>query len=459
MVFAFWRVHRLALLVTLISALSYFLLSYVVEREQTFALIGSFLVASAGFLVLMNQEKGNFSFLVVVGILFRIIFLLSYPELSQDFYRFIWDGHLLKLGHNPYLSSPDELMPVLGDLIPNAQKLHAGMGELSARHFSNYPPANQVLFALSAWLGGQSLLASVVVLRVIIMAADVFVLFTLREILRRLSISTHQAFWYFLNPLVIIELTGNLHFEGVMIALFAGSLMLLVKGNTLGAGLLYSLSIGLKLVPLLFLPLFLTYPRFRQTVVFYLVVGAGLTALVLPFSTPESAAHYGETLSLWFSNFRFNAGIFGLANSMAVDYFGARPWEFIEWWGKGGAAATIIFSLFLVLHRRRRSFVQLTQAMLVLLSFYFLISSTVHPWYLVFLVFLGVFGRLKYPLVWSVLVVLSYSAYRNPDYKEYDLLIAVEYVLLFATLIYDYVTFRKFDGKFNLPASPASEKF
>jgi hypothetical protein len=243
-----------------------------------------------------------------------------------------------------------------------------------------------------------------------------------------------------------------------MIALFAGSLLLFKRGSTLWSGLLYALSIGLKLIPLLFLPLFLTYPRLRQTIAFYLVVGIGLAALVLPFSTPESAAHYGETLSLWFSNFRFNAGVFGLANGMAVEYFGARPWEFIEWWGKGVAAATMAFALFLAMYRKTRSFVQLTQAMLILLSFYFLISSTVHPWYLVFLVFLGVFGRLKFPLVWSVLVVLSYSAYRNPDYREYDLLLTVEYVLLFATLIYDYVTFRKFDGKFNLPVNPASEK-
>ncbi len=448
----------MALLVTLISALSYFLLSYIIEREHTFALLGIFLLASAGYLILMNREKGNFTFLFVAGILFRLVFLLSFPELSQDFYRFIWDGHLLRLGYNPYLYTPDELLPILGDLVPNARKLHAGMGELSAGHFSNYPPVNQALFTLSAWLGGKSLLSSVIALRVVIIAADIFALYTLREILRSLSISTHQVFWYFLNPLVIVELTGNLHFEGVMIALFAGSLLLLKKGRALGSGLLYSLSIGLKLVPMLFLPLFLTYPKSRPTVVFYLGVAVGLTAWILPLYTPESVGHYGETLSLWFSNFRFNAGLFGLTNGIAVEWFGVRPWEFITWWGKGVAGVTVIFALFIVLYRRTRTFVQLTQAMLILLGFYFLISSTVHPWYLVFLVFLGVFGRLKFPLVWSIAVFLSYSAYRNPEYREYDGVIIAEYVLLFATLVYDYVTFRKFDGKFNLPVSPASEK-
>jgi len=95
------------------------------------------------------------------------------PNLSQDFYRFIWDGELVLSGINPYLQTPDAIMANGEILLSNAQELHNGMGSLSARHFSNYPPLNQLLFAFSAFLGGKSIMGSLIVMRSIIILADI----------------------------------------------------------------------------------------------------------------------------------------------------------------------------------------------------------------------------------------------------------------------------------------------
>eukprot|EP00952_Eustigmatos_sp_NYUAD-ZCMA_P002952 12888-Eustigmatos_ZCMA.PRE.1 len=51
-------------------------------------------------------------------------------------------------------------------------ELHEGMSTLNARHYSNYPPVNQVLFALASILGGGSVMGSMIAMRLTVIAAD-----------------------------------------------------------------------------------------------------------------------------------------------------------------------------------------------------------------------------------------------------------------------------------------------
>ena len=78
--------------------------------------------------------------------------------------------------------------------------------------------------------------------------------------------------------------------------------------------------------------------------------------------------------------------------------------------------------------------------MLWVLTFYLFVSTTVHPWYITFLVLLTVFTEYRFALLWSGLVVLSYFAYSNPDYIEHLGILAFEYIAVFTFMIYEIST-------------------
>lgn len=75
--------------------------------------------------------------------------------------------------------------------------------------------------------------------------------------------------------------------------------------------------------------------------------------------------------------------------------------------------------------------------MLIILTTYFFLASTVHPWYIIFLLILGIYSDYRYPVLWSAVVILSYATYANPDYNENLWLVAFEYLVVFGLLIYE----------------------
>ncbi|WP_223826635.1 glycosyltransferase 87 family protein [Flagellimonas sp. S3867] len=427
------------MLLVLGSILFYTSFAYDLNREDFPKLIS--LVAAVFFLhyKLIQLQKWNFKFLLISGILFRLVFLLAEPNLSQDFYRFIWDGELIKNGVNPYLDVPNNLILQPHLPISNAQQLFDGMGSLSAKHFSNYPPLNQIIFTIAAFLGGGSILGSVIVMRLTIVLADLGILYFGRKLLQKLNKSNHMAFWYFLNPLVIIELTGNLHFEGVMLFFFVWSLYLIADKKWLAAAPIYAMSIMIKLVPILFLPLFVKYFGFKKSVLFYIMVGASCVLLLLPFYSSSFIDNYSETVGLWFSNFEFNSSIYNLVKHIGITFFDAKPWILIKDYGKWMAIIVVITAVLIAFLRKNQKMGTLITSMLMVLTTYYFLSSTVHPWYIIFLLVLAIFTEYRYAIVWSLLVILSYWAYSNSDFTESFWLLAIEYIAVMGFLIYEIV--------------------
>lgn len=447
----FFKLNKIPLLLVLTSLLFYWVFAFDLVRTDYTKLICLYTALFFLFYKLVQSLKNQIVFLTWLAFGFRAIFILAIPNLSQDFHRFIWDGRMILEGFNPYLFTPESFISIAKFPIYQAQVLFDGMGALNASHFSNYPPINQLCFAIAAVFAGKSILGSVIVMRLIIITADFGTLYFGKKLLNKLNIPVYHIFWYILNPFIIIELTGNLHFEGVMIFFLIWSLYLLHCGKWVYAALALALSVSTKLIPLLFLPLFyqwfmkhniikkeiLTSLKLTKLMSFYAIVCSTTLLLFMPFYSTEFIINYTKTISLWFRDFEFNASLYYIAREIGYRFRGYNEITVI---GKTIPFIVIFFVLILTYFRKNKTTIQLITAMLFVLSFYYFTATTVHPWYIATLLFLSVFTKYKFPLVWSGAIVLSYLAYLNvnkEDASENLWIIVLEYLVVYGVFIWE----------------------
>lgn len=407
---------------------------------------------------IVDQSNKDWKLIAIAALLFRIILLFSTPNLSQDFYRFIWDGRILLNGLNPYLSLPQLWIAENNAPIAQAKELYQGMGTLNGSHFTNYPPISQLCNLITALLSSSSIIGSIIVYRILIIGADFGIFYFGRKLLADCNLPKNRIFWYILNPFVILELTGNLHFESIMIFFIIWSLYLLHKGYWYWAAVVLGLSVSVKLIPLLFLPLFYQKfilknkddkplkIRFITLIGFYSIVLATVYITFAPFLSDQFLANFTKTISLWFQNFEFNASIFYIIRWIGYQTVG---WNVIETAGIILPLFTIMILLALTFFKTNKTTTQLITAMLIGISCYYFLSTTVHPWYIAVPLALCVFTNYKFPVIWSFFIVLSYSAYMNADYSENLWLVGLEYVLVFSFFIYEvyHLTYKKHKEK------------
>ena len=425
---------NLSSLLVVLSGVFYHIFAYAISREDYLELIVLYATLFFLFYRLIASQAISEKRLVQLSFVFRALLLFAIPNLSQDFYRFIWDGRIALAGINPYLNTPlsyfqDGIFP-----IAQGRELYEGMGSLSAKHYTNYPPLNQLCFAIAALFAGKSILGSAVVLRLIIIAADYGTYHYGKKLLANIGLPTKKIFWYLLNPFIILELTGNLHFEGVMIFFMIWSLYQLASGNWKKSAVLLACSISIKLIPLMFLPIFYRFLGFKKLFLYGLIVGLTSILLFAPFLSTQFINNYSDTVGLWFQNFEFNASLYYVARAIGYYISGYNEIAII---GKTIPLVVVLFIMAISFSKKRISVQHVVQGMLIALSFYFFTATTVHPWYISTLLVLSLFTSYKFPLVWSFVIILSYLSYSSYTAQENLWIVFIEYAVVYGYLAYE----------------------
>ncbi|MGD9866814.1 MAG: glycosyltransferase 87 family protein [Hyphomicrobiales bacterium] len=200
--------------------------------------------------------------IAAAGLAARLMLLASEPVLEDDYQRYLWDGGVTASGLNPYAASPAAALAALPET--ELGQLAAASGDVLGRvnhpHLRTvYPPVAQGVFALAHRLSPWSLTAW----RAVTVALELSAFALLIVLLRDVGRSPLWATLYWWNPIPLKEIANSAHMDVILLPLLLGALVLANRGRLLGAGASLLLAAGVKLWPVLLLPL-IWRPLIRQ---------------------------------------------------------------------------------------------------------------------------------------------------------------------------------------------------
>lgn len=406
-----------------------FFVGYVVQRTDFEAFIFSYSLFFGLYLwAVFAPNKLPVAALVALGIALRALLLFSMPNLSDDYARFLWDGRLTVSGYHPFLYIPRYF-------IDNHIALPGITPELFHRlnspdYYTVYPPVCQAVFAVAAWIAPQNDWLAVVLLKVFLFACE---LGTIALLWKAKDRAPRAAVLYALNPLAILEVVGNCHFEGAMIFFLLAGMTAMREGKVARPAVYWALATASKMLPIMFLPLAWRWLGWRKGLIFNVVFGVSMLVLFAPLLAVWS--NIAQSLDLYFREFQFNASIYYLVRQVGYWKIG---WDIGEFSGPRLAAVAAGGILLMSLWARNKGN-RLELVMLFSLFLYLSCAAVVQPWYVLVPLAISTLTHWRFAVIWTGVVALSYSHYKNNAYLENYTLIALEYSILWVFFMIEII--------------------
>ncbi len=357
--------------------------------------------------------------IIVFAICFRGILWLSPPTLSDDIYRYVWEGKMVASGINPFAAAPSD--PSLAHLRDQGIYPNIARGTLTAI----YPPLSQFIFALSTWLcpGVQGM-------KLMFVFFDILTIGILLLTLRALSIALTRIAIYAMNPLVIIEFAGSGHSDSAGIFFLLCALYLFLKKRAYSPVVCLSLSVLNKFLPLFLLPFMLGR---KKTAAILLFIAAS-ALFYAPFLSAGTKLF--QSLGIYIEHWFFNASLYDLFYWVFNDKIAAQRLSAILFL----LIMTGIFAWYIRKNSDERG-QALYRVVFTGLGSFLLFTPVVHPWYVCWIVpFLVIIPNRAW-IFFTGAVFLSYLVLRGYAatgvWVEDPLVKLAQYLPFYGLLLYD----------------------
>jgi len=250
---------------------------------------------------------------------FRVMLLPARPTLSDDIYRYVWDGRVQAAGISPYRYTPSA--PQLASLRYNDSTIWRYINRKTA--FTIYPPAAQIAF----WAIYRLHADSITWTKTALTLAELGALAPLALWLRRRGQSLLRLLILAWSPLAIFEVAGNGHMDALVLAPLVVAWLAFEAPRPTLLGLSLGVATLVKLYPALFLPLLWTRRDVKAPLAFVSTLAAGYALFI---------GRGGSVLGFLptYLNERFNAGPAALLAQglQAIGGPGMAPWRVVQTW-------------------------------------------------------------------------------------------------------------------------------
>jgi alpha-1,6-mannosyltransferase len=359
-------------------------------------LVSAFLPYGVAVWMALRQVPRNLPLWLGLTVLLHLVLLAQGPTLDDDLWRYRWDGKVVAAGINPYLHPPDaDVLTPLRD---------AGWERISFKQVRTiYPPLAELLFAAGYRLDGHRLWPY----RGAAIAAHLASIAVLILLLRGAGAPAHRAFLYAWNPLIVKEVADSGHMDPWMVLWLLAALLAYQRGRRRWVGPALAAAIGFKWVPLL------TLPVWRRAGYRTLGLAVVLTAALL-WPWGDARAHMFDGLLTFADYWVFNPGIYWGLRGLLDPLLALSTAKLVA---KGICVGAWLAIYVLAARRQGADFDSLTDALFVVVGALLLLSPTLDPWYLTWVLPLACLchGRLPIFAWWwlSAAATLSYLYYVN----------------------------------------------
>jgi len=376
------------------------------SQPSTYPLFVASGFAASGITVGLWWQDGLTMRHVLVGaVLARLVFFPLLPSLSDDAFRYVWDGLIQIEGFNPYLYLPTD------EALATYRKRPVFEALNSARYYSVYPPLSQLLFAVGGLFGEGGWRTSYYVIKGLFVLMELGGVWALSHM-----VSARSVLLYAWQPLVIVETAGQAHTEAGMVGLLLLTVWAVRSRRAYWAGAGLAAAGMIKLYPFVLFPLL--WRRFGWQSL--LAGGIVTSALALPYAAPEALVNMMSSLRLYVQLFEFNAGPYFALKTVLALLTGQ------DWSKQLGPllAALFLLTLYVIYRVAARNAWRFERGAITILGAYLALSTTVHPWYLVSLVALAVlFKPPSWHWLWlSTAALGTYLFYVDGPYWSFVIL-------------------------------------
>jgi alpha-1,6-mannosyltransferase len=424
----------------------FFWIAYKIQRHDTVILLTLYTLLFVLYLsIILKNQQENIKFWIACAVIYRLLLLFSVPNLSEDFYRFIWDGKLLASGHHPFAHPPSYYIENNIFIAGIDDKLYSRLN--SKEYFTVYPPVAQFIFWISAKVT-SSIYSNLLVLKCFNFISEVGSILVLQKLLQRFKLSKEKVLIYALNPLIIIELSANAHFEAILIFFILLSIYFTTKKRLTLSAISMALAIGVKLVPVIFLPAVKQLSGWRNAFRFYVVTLAACALLFFPLLNEQMVTGFKNSLQYFVAKFEFNASIYYLVRELGFAVFGfnviyiAGPLLAVTGLALILNVSTkgvpeIFFDAEHLTLLKGSTEMRYILTLVACLLIYYLFTTTLHPWYISTLLALSLFTNFRFVILWTFVIFLTYAGYSEDGFSENVWLVSVEYCTVFGLLAFE----------------------
>lgn len=363
----------------------------VIDRETTYPLFLSaylamgitWLVASYYVLHHASDSPTHRAVVMATAVMLRAAFLMTDPILSDDIFRYVWDGRAQHAGINPYLYAPDD--PRVAFLREGHEENFQGINNKDIPTI--YPPLMQMAFYVATAAS-----ESVHWMKFFFVLADLAIVFVLARLLPLLGLDPLRALVYAWSPLAVVEVAGSGHNDVLGALLLMASLDAILRQREALSVTFLTLSGMAKIIGFTLIPLFVRSVRPRAL----LLVPLLTIGLALPYVSAGSLALRG--LTQYGLRWRGNDALFHILYYVTGSLDTAKVVV-------GVFLVTMVLVLVALGANPIRSSYLTVGAILLL-------TTTVHPWYLLWIApFLAIYPSPAW-LYLTLSVALAYhSAY------------------------------------------------